>query len=123
MRPEAAESAEKIKTELAQAAKDSQFKETLDALSKMGKAGREIASGIETQMQAAAIASGESIDDMVERLRLMDPAAAAAAEKIKAELAAADAASKFDDTLRELQKLNPEAAKAAGRTERNGRCG
>lgn len=89
----------------------------LAELRRQGPEGREQAKAIEGYLQETGTAGRRAIASIVEELGTFDPkaaeVAAAASEKIAAELAAADAKTSFDNSLRELEKINPEAAKAA----------
>lgn len=133
--PAAAEAAEKIQAELAAAAlkaqadlqeadRQSQFKQTLDSLRKLGPEGKEMAAAIQTELEQSAAASAGSLDTLVAKLGELDPAAAAAAEKIKAEMteaaakaqaemAEADKKSQFNQTLESLRKLGPQGKEMA----------
>lgn len=111
--PVAAETARKIKAEMAQAAKDSQFKETLDSLRNLSPEGRAIAEGIKADMQQSAAASAGSLDTLVDKLAELDPAARLAAERIKTELTEAAKVASFDALLSQMRELGPEAAKVA----------
>jgi hypothetical protein len=111
--PEAAETAQRVKREFADAAKQADFKATLDALKRLGPEGEKIARGVAANLDQAAAEAEGSLDEMIGKLRQMDPVAAEVAERLRSELAAADAQTNFDRSLAELRKINPEAAKAA----------
>lgn len=113
MRPEAATTAARIKMEFESAAKQADFKETLAALKRLGPEGDKIATGVAKDMDRAAALSVGSIDEIIQKMHGIDTAAAQAAERIKIEIATADAQTTFDRSITQLQKINPEAAKAA----------
>lgn len=106
---EMAESAAKIEAEMAEADRNSQFKQTLVSLRSMGDEGKAIADGIEADLKAAAVAAAGGLDGVLGKLKELDPAAAESAERIRIELAAAADSSEdqFNETLASLRAMGP----------------
>jgi hypothetical protein len=86
-------------------------------LKRIGPEGRIAATAVDDHFRAAGKNGKQSMQEIIDKIGSLDEeagkAAAEAAEKIKVELAQADASTKFDNSLTELRKINPEAAKAA----------
>ena len=111
--PAAAEVAQTVRLRLEESDRNDHFKLTLGRLREVGSEGAKIANRLELELRQAAVESAGGMGAIVDELRLIDPAVAEAASRIRLELAEADAATQFDNTLSELRKLSPEAAKAA----------
>lgn len=99
IRPEVAESADRIRAELNEAAKfgEGKFKQTLDVLRSMGPAGKAVAAEFRQAMVSEGKIIDQSIDGVIAKLDAVDPAAAKAARDINTRLS--DAAQQSDDAF------------------------
>ena len=115
--PEAADAAEKVVKEMEEADKDSEFRETLKSLEKLGDEGRQAAAIIEAELKDAEDQAAAGMDQILAKLQELKPEAGLSADAIEAKLkAAADASQKeFDDTVTKLREMGPAGAQIADR--------
>lgn len=107
-----------------QKANDDAIKQTIKQLNQLGPEGKRAASLLQEGFKEVGRKGFDGPEALLKKLKSLDPATADVVEsvsakfeelsnKIKADLASADAATKFDDSIRELEKINPTAAAAA----------
>jgi hypothetical protein len=84
--PEAAKAAQEARAAMQKADQESEFKETLQSLRAMGPVGRNVAQELKKQLVDAGKISEQSIDDVIAKIRQIDPAAADAAAKLHKEM-------------------------------------